>query len=565
MFFYFLFSQQIKDVFSAKIMEEVRCIVCFEPWDDDLMAIMACGSIVCKVCVNKLSRCPTCNCLSLSTHVVRGICSDLVKNHLRSKQVTCEECEMTMCAFELKLHTQCPQAKTTCFDCNEQVRNAELSLHASSMCRKRLCNCGNCGFEIYFDGLAAHLDTICEEILICCTSINCSQLCARKDLQKHLDSVCPFVVVACPHRLCNSRVQRSDLNSHLQKCKFEPIECNNCKVVLLRCEIFIHVEVCLKKYISCFGCGKKVLRQFLFTHINRHCPNRWLCCTKQKGCSHIIMPGASTNDKKHKCTFSNYASDLKLMFGMIVDLQQGNNDYWTTCLITKTESKKESQQVEIMRFVSNQTVLLPETLPRADITHIAPAWTYSTASVLSPNKYINLPLSLLRECEYVAGQIVVISNNNKSTTVSIGDTNHTTAQYITTVIDSDILTFYQPPTNTPSAIAPFSLVSCEITHVFDEHIRVAFHSKSFWIRKHQLVSFLNVPHSCDLMPGSLYILPHKLQILKFIKTQLQLHVLASEFVFMPISCHKDLMMLAPQSTDTHITLDEVQIRPLLKY
>lgn len=247
-----------------------------------------------------------------------GICHGLVSNPMCCKfcaSLFCEECiDQLDEYFERLNNTQeepvqpiCPYCRApptfektiyvrkilgyvfiTCYNCNQKIRNSDLSHHLDScvgkitnciLCgtkdkRERVHNClythcPHCSIPILKEYTESHKE-VCPEIEVQCPY--CHILKKRSFMFDHHRLWCPEFVLNCEY--CNIPVPRKDYNTHANSCPLARDTCEICDKSYPRNTV--HLCPCT----ICEKCRTVIQKPRQQEHLENHCPNIELSCKR---------------------------------------------------------------------------------------------------------------------------------------------------------------------------------------------------------------------------------------------------------------------------------------------
>ncbi len=504
-------------VLDSQMMEaDVRCIVCFELWQDASTRITACGNLLCVACQKLLVDCPACRCPLNQYHILHGHVEDLAKQFYRNALIRCEnaQCTMEVQTFALQSHkdNNCIWTTVACDDCKIAVARCQMDAHRLEYCSHRLIKCDSCGQEMIANLLEQHCRDICALTKLTCTSNGCKICIERCNLLNHITNDCQFAQIKCTQGECSDMFLRYDIAKHHKECQYTKIVCQHCSLSITSMERKKHLNVCTEKYIQCQGCKKNVAVKYLFSHLTMHCTQRSTLCTQKYGCCFVISPNKT---KEHECPLKEFG-DQKVMLGLQLDIWDAYSKIYQ-CYVVKASESAESTQFNALLMVDNDN-FLPEhiQLDRAFV-RIAPFKTFTQECYFHPGNTVVLPLNSFNKCLWTCGQSMHIDSH----AVSLGVTSHNKAKYITLSTNprsNSTLTYHHFEISETKK-QPLALVSCQIVQVFPKHLRIVFKEKHYcYVRN--CTEEKKVRFSTDLVGGRIYECAYELICLKYINYEI---------------------------------------------
>jgi len=490
--------------FSRKMQEkeEVRCLACFESWDDATFGVYACGMLLCDPCKWKVvdSKCPNCRG-DIRNHILTGIVAKREREIYRMMDVVCDnnECKKVMKAHEITVHKkqdcliictnlyctikimanqleqhkaqECPMQVIKCNECCESVLRQELEIHIQTECIMRVVNCNDCGQDMYANCLDAHVSEMCEETLINCER-NCGTKYPRKETAQH-DVICANKPCVCPHLGCIQRVARHAMKAHLDVCLHVITECKNCKLVLSKMDLKHHSNICPEKRYTCSGCKMSILAKYKALHILSHCKERWTACKSNKTC--MFYQQVHKPHEKHACPQLDFDHIEGYKPGMMLDLRA--NDKWSTVVVLST-AEQQGVLSCLPMIHKAECSLRKISIAYASVEHVA--LPFSMTMKLPPK--ILLPYALLIQCpQWNISQL----STQKERAMLLGTTHE--HKYATMGINNNEITYlHNFTTDYECKRAPndqFFLVECCIMRIFSDYYQVRYQAQDYCLSR----------------------------------------------------------------------------------
>lgn len=264
------------------------------------------------------------------------------EQHCDLRSVFCEHChtQVRWQALETHLLKSCEQIPRRCrLGCSDKVSRADVAVHETSQCPKRLVTCGNCQKDVWFCEQASHAASECplrdygpcdaqcgeklkynevgHHLLFNCTQrvvtcSNCDQRTVFAKLQEHKALLCPQRLVRC-RRGCGQELRELDAEAHEEgQCTKRLVFCTSkCGAQVPYCNLETHLELqCEIRVIECpSGCQERLFA-YQFTNHWRRCKQRiFPCGVGSKACARPIRLWFA-NRKLVRCAAHNESALL---------------------------------------------------------------------------------------------------------------------------------------------------------------------------------------------------------------------------------------------------------------
>jgi len=143
--------------------------------------------------------------------------------------------------------------------CLEEPKYLKVLEH-DSQCTFKKRDCIGCKEKFILRDIEAH-ESKCSLFPEACSF--CKKKFPRKEIENH-KSVCPKAPYKCKNKGCDFKKHREDAESHKKSCSFALINCQYCKLELLRKESETHWKTDCKEFqIACenSGCPDRICRK----------------------------------------------------------------------------------------------------------------------------------------------------------------------------------------------------------------------------------------------------------------------------------------------------------------
>jgi len=197
-----------------------------------------------------------------------------------------ETCKWTGELRDREKHlASCPEevVKCTSKNCTEKMAIKDLENHLTT-CQWRMIGCRHCGMERPVCQLSTHY-LECKKIPVDCPN-NCGETIPREETRRHL-RCCPEEVVKCTSRNCTETMARKNLEEHVATtCQWRMLRCEHCGMQHPACQQLDHEVNCKRFPVNCpENCGKVIPRNEIKAHTETDCPLVIVSCPYAKmGC-----------------------------------------------------------------------------------------------------------------------------------------------------------------------------------------------------------------------------------------------------------------------------------------
>ncbi|XP_040914567.1 TNF receptor-associated factor 2 [Toxotes jaculatrix] len=150
-----------------------------------------------------------------------------------------------------------------------------------------------------------------------CLNQGCNWTGSIKEYEAQHEDRCKFERIQC--EACKTMVLRTEKDRHNEReCEARTLNCKYCKMTFNFKDIKAHDEICLKFPLQCKDCGKKKIPREKFNDHSKTCAkSKSACPFSEVGCKSVVENG-KLSDHEH----SNNMEHLRLLLSMVLSVSR---------------------------------------------------------------------------------------------------------------------------------------------------------------------------------------------------------------------------------------------------